>query len=651
MLEKSQFLIELQITGQSMGEQGVEFIATGLHNTKTLKKLHLPRNGISSIESITTLCIALQASQTVETLDLSENNIEDQGAEAIKELIKSSRSLKSVKIDHNSISTTCFAVSLCDNCYLTHFSISHNPIIFENFLSILEMLSVNHTLKHLGLKGIKLSGPANIKENQSGVLSKQEAVILKLANVLRNSCLQSIAVDLDPAAVIQLRELEMSLLKHNNCLVSIYSDTINWSSPQHGHLLGIQKALKANAWMLKQDNFSDNEVPSDLESVIAVKNFPSKPSNKLNELDTDIEFYNPNCSLNYNSHFFNSIRTFPQVSVHAPEAFDGIKFYDQEISKEFLSENTQTSSKIKSKLDFNTVIEDFKDNMKRFEDEIIEKLNLLDFKIEKAEGKVKNIKSKGFHILLNKIHVLEKKNEANEHLLISANREISELKSNNFLEFQKVLENIKNEFNDKLKYLESKLSKYKKIVKDTQTSKVPEHDANYMNSKKNNLFSERSNYIEDNFYSRNHRKNSLSSQYSNQTDYYPDFEYNSETKVEKETRDQLDESLDYLQSNNPCLNGSHESVDTMKSKKIKPKNTHQIPGTAEKLVMEAINEKNYWTIRKKLEFTKHQSPVETLLHFYTPEDCPSKDLHQKLFNKGLNFIPQSSSASKNKHLL
>ena len=215
------------MTGQRIGPKGLSFLSTGIQSSNSLKKLSLPRNGICSVESITTLCYALQSNNSIETLDLSENDIDDNAAEGLKELIKSNGIIKNLKLDHNLISTTYFAVSLCENNSITHFSISFNPLSFENFISLLEMLNINLTLLFIGLKGINFLGSANIKENQSGVLTKQEAIVLKLANTLRHSNLNTISIDIDPSAILQLRELEVTLLKHNTTLINMYSDTIN----------------------------------------------------------------------------------------------------------------------------------------------------------------------------------------------------------------------------------------------------------------------------------------------------------------------------------------------------------------------------------------------------------------------------------------
>jgi hypothetical protein len=57
-------------------------------------------------------------------LDLPANFIEDEEAEAMKKLMKENKSLKMVKLDHNPISQTCSAVTLCENASIYRFFIS-----------------------------------------------------------------------------------------------------------------------------------------------------------------------------------------------------------------------------------------------------------------------------------------------------------------------------------------------------------------------------------------------------------------------------------------------------------------------------------------------------------------------------------------------
>ena len=581
------------MTGQRIGTNGISYLGAGIQASRSLKKLILPRNGIRSIESITTLCYALQSNNSVEFLDLSENNIDDNAAEAIKELIKNNETIQNIKLDHNLITNTCFAVSLCQNNYLSHFSVEFNPLSFENFISLLEMLNINRNLKFLGLKGIKFSGPANIKENQSGILTMQEALILKLANVLRNSSLQSISIDLDSSSILQLRELEVSLLKHNSTLINICSDSINWSINQQGPLLGIQRALKANSWLIKNE-FCDDNLPRDIESIINAKRSFQRPSNKLKdyslELDSNIQFFSnesgrlspniisPDFSIG-NSHL--SDLKYPTSSrTNKPDTFDN-----------FSHKNLNKSA---AKL-----VEELDTKMQGFQEEIIGQVNILYERIHELETNLVKLNNFDSEKLAAKVAELEKKDESNQNLILLANREISELKSVNSYNMKNAVEELKKQFNSKLQKLEKKIKEDNELIS-SLTTKINSLESRFVESSSGEI-----NCIENDVH---------------------------------ESEDMLDGF---------CENNLKSDKDFKVKKKLV---VDSLPGTAETLVMKAIHEKNYWTIRKKLDFGKECTSQRNnfVENYFSPDDCPSKDLHERLINKGLNFISRSASARKRK---
>ena len=212
------------------------------------------------------LVAGIQENPTLEFLDLSKNHLTDDACSFISCLIESTSQLKFLLLEENRIKDFSFAVSLSKNRSLLHFSLNSNPLDFVNMVSLLEMLTLNRTLQYLGLKGISFKGPAPIKENPSGLLNMNEAIALKLANVLRYSYLSAIGIDLNPESNMQLREIENTVIKHNRFLMELDSSLINWSQI-HGPLLGIYRGLKANQWLAERTG----EVPRDLEEIINIK--------------------------------------------------------------------------------------------------------------------------------------------------------------------------------------------------------------------------------------------------------------------------------------------------------------------------------------------------------------------------------------------
>lgn len=569
------------MTGQRVSPKGLSFLTSGLQATSSLKKLFLQRNGICSIENITSLCYALQANNSIEVLDLSENNIGDEAAEGLKELLKGNEVLLDVNLEHNLIAKTCFAVSLCENNTLTHFSVSFNPLSFENFITILEMLNINTSLRYLGVKGMKFAGPAKIKENQSGVLLKQEALLLKLANVLRHSSICSIGIDLDPSAELQLRELETTLLKHNTFLVNIFSDSINWRASLHGPLLGIQKALRANSWLKQNENDSDEEVPTDLESIVALKKFNGKDLRGKKEFSMDSDYLAPQY-FSAESPLFSSPNTYsPDFSNSTPKV--------SEKPKRISRQNSEKTKNYDFEENILKVFENFNVKMQCFQEEISGQVNSLYERIQDIEMSIeKNLEYKD---LIQRVAELEKKDESNQKMIMLANREISELKAKFIPELNKSISGLDEKF-------DSRWTNFEKKVLD-QSSEIP-------------LIKKHLEDLDLKIFHLHEGSSGNSEIETTEKNFHP--KYLDSPLVPKRPKKVVMES---------------------------------IPGSAESLVLRAIQEKNYWNVRKKLDFSRDPSPKPQVQEFFSSSKCPSKDLHEKLMQKGLNFVSRSASCKHN----
>lgn len=563
----------------------MSFLCVGLQENEFILKLILPRNGISSLDSLSTLSLALQNNLNLEYLDLTENEIEDSGAEAIKELLRSNTSLKVVKLDKNLIRSTCFAVSLCENQTLTHFSISYNPLDFENCITMIEMLNVNTSLVSLAMKGVKFSGSANIKENLSGVLSKEEALILKLANVIRHSRLQSLAIDLDPKAVLQLRELETSLLKHNSYLVNLNSDTINWRSNLQGPLLGIQKALRANLLLSKVESLDDEEIPFELESIVEAKRFQNKESTTLKQFNSfpevEAKLYSSE-----SQNFSSPAATSPDFMSNSPHLSE-IKLKESRIIK--FDGNKKDS--IPGNKVFKTV-DEINLKMQNFQDDVLAKMANLGDRVKELEGKVRE--SEGLAL---KVQELEKRDEATQNLLMLLSREINEIKAKGQGSGDRT------QFMGKVQNLDKKITENSQIVRKIQ-KQVDDIEMKVLRLQTYESFEESA----------------------------PEVRAKDKSFSEKSSNRVGDKSSNRVSENEE------------RNKKVE---VSALPGATEQLVMKAIQEKCYWSAKKKLEFSRGASPCSPGVHtFYSPHDCPSKDLHDKLMKKGINFVPRSNSCYK-----
>lgn len=220
---KFTLLTDLCISTQIFNSNTLKVLASYLTSNETLKKLVLNSNQISDKESLNHLCLSLS---NVEYLDLSSNLISDDSVPALCNLIENSK-LKVLILDNNNITKGAFASALANNESIQCLSVSGNPLSFDTILALFEMLTINRTLKSLLVKDVELKGPAPLKENPSGHLTKNECIILKLAYVLRYSMINYISFDVDGSCTAQLDEVEKSLTKYNKTLLSLSSKHID----------------------------------------------------------------------------------------------------------------------------------------------------------------------------------------------------------------------------------------------------------------------------------------------------------------------------------------------------------------------------------------------------------------------------------------
>ncbi|OMJ95475.1 hypothetical protein SteCoe_1067 [Stentor coeruleus] len=273
LLSKPNNILEISITGQNFDAAKLRILSSILEVKGDLKRLVLSNNKIKDPDGIEYLCLGIKNS-LIEYLDLSNNKISDDSVDFIADMIENSN-LAAINLDYNLISKGTLAQIVSKSEKLQYLSINSNPLTYEFVSAILNGLILNKSLKSLHIKDIKLEGPAPIKENSSGQLTKKECVILKLAYILRQSTISTLSIDIDPNAKIQLEELEKTLLKYNSKLINLISEGIDWKNvPYKSSLSGIAKALKANNWIYKNSSLPKEKqsIPSsDIEELVLLK--------------------------------------------------------------------------------------------------------------------------------------------------------------------------------------------------------------------------------------------------------------------------------------------------------------------------------------------------------------------------------------------
>ena len=146
-------LTSLNLGFNNIGDQGAQAIAEILANNTTLTSLNLRSNNIDD-QGAQAIAKALANNTTLTSLNLGWNNIDDQGVQAIAEALANNTTLTSLDFYDNNIGdqgAQAIAESLRDNTTLTYLVLSTNNIGLQGAQAIAEALANNTTLTRLDL--------------------------------------------------------------------------------------------------------------------------------------------------------------------------------------------------------------------------------------------------------------------------------------------------------------------------------------------------------------------------------------------------------------------------------------------------------------------------------------------------------------------
>ena len=104
-LALSKTIKELNLSGNNIGDDGVAIVIKALSNKKrqSLHVLSLSNNNISS-KGCKMICEFIQKCTTLEELQLSNNQIDNEGAQALIKVLKNRSNFSNIDIDNNKIS-------------------------------------------------------------------------------------------------------------------------------------------------------------------------------------------------------------------------------------------------------------------------------------------------------------------------------------------------------------------------------------------------------------------------------------------------------------------------------------------------------------------------------------------------------------------
>ena len=159
---------KLDISNNNITDNGAVAISEYLKNTSTLQEFNISHNKISS--GMMNIFKALQVQAALQILDISHNNITDEGAIAISECLKYINTLQKLDISYNLMSDFIIInilEALHINTMLQVLVVSHNNITDNGAVAISEYLKNNNTLQELDISHNQVSdnGVTNISKS------------------------------------------------------------------------------------------------------------------------------------------------------------------------------------------------------------------------------------------------------------------------------------------------------------------------------------------------------------------------------------------------------------------------------------------------------------------------------------------------------
>ncbi|KAG0196550.1 hypothetical protein BGX28_009996, partial [Mortierella sp. GBA30] len=268
-LKTNSTLTTLDLSSNSIGENGAIALSEALKTNSTLTTLHLKRNSIGDNGAVA-LSEALNTNSTVTTLNLSYNSIGDNGAVALSETLKTNSTLTILDLRNNSIrddGVVALSEALKTNSTLTTLDLRKNSIgdngcnkagsrlcgvygnvFFQAKSTVVRMMFV---LFYIGVLSAQPAGPVLGLYCCNGAVALSEALKINSTVTTLNLSYNSIG---DNGAVA-LSEA----LKTNSTLTTL--DLRNNSIGSYG-AVALSEALKTNSTLtvldLRNNSIGDN---------------------------------------------------------------------------------------------------------------------------------------------------------------------------------------------------------------------------------------------------------------------------------------------------------------------------------------------------------------------------------------------------------
>lgn len=133
LFKKDGAITEIILSGNRIGDAGVEQIAHSIRENKILKKMELDSVGMTS-SGFKVLCEALKDNDALEFLSVNKNDIKDDAMKAFGELLQGNKALATVRMSECGITDTgyqCIAEGMQSNSTVKEIDLSGNAITVE----------------------------------------------------------------------------------------------------------------------------------------------------------------------------------------------------------------------------------------------------------------------------------------------------------------------------------------------------------------------------------------------------------------------------------------------------------------------------------------------------------------------------------------
>ena len=300
-LESSTSLRELDISWNDITYKGANTIAEALKNNKTLQKLDISgnkifddviitfseclKNNITLMElsmSKTNITIkgtcALQVNSTLKKLDISGNEICDNGAIALSKYLECSTSLRELDVSGNNITykgANAIAEALKGNKTLQKLDISGNRISDDVIITFSESLKYNTTLMELSISRTNITTKGNCVLQINSTLKKLDISDNDICDdgaITLSECLKTnvelIELDISwnkigckgASAIAKAIQVNIACNKRSNSKITSFSECLKGN--QHKNSRNSVKEVKQIKGLQKL-NVSGNKISND----------------------------------------------------------------------------------------------------------------------------------------------------------------------------------------------------------------------------------------------------------------------------------------------------------------------------------------------------------------------------------------------------